>query len=634
MPDVKPDMHRKLPFLATAQRWAYLLPILGVGVLQAILVSIAFPISELLTELPILHIDAAYHWYQMAMARAFAESGTLVGYDPYFAAGNIAGVIPRMSTKVALGLAIIAPDVSITVLYKWYVIVGAVLAPSVVAMACMVLRLRIQETTVASLLSLLLWWTSQLRWYHTAGMSSWVFQAYLGLLFFALVVAYLRGGGRGSLLLAGIVGGVGLLYHPLFPVTVIFPVSGYIALKVREWPSWRGKWFGILIVIPVIAVLINLWWITPSLSFGFLEVNALGNEPGFMTKVSFGRVWQYLIPIWHGTSKLYPLLAVLGVAGCFAFRRRGHGTVLLALVGTWVAMSFFAWLGAEIPAVGRYTQPNRFAPVAYLALSVPAAFGITAVARLLFRPGPRLLRMTLGSLVIGLTFVGAYSAYEVVREVSYADIGHRGKRPPEVSGDGEYTRWLRQWISTETSLSARVMFETSKGRKYDNSHLTGYLALQEDREIIGGPYLAKRFADVWDGWAFGSPLEELPPERFLAYLDLYNIGWIVAHSEALKQYLDTMESVTPEAQFNMVRTYRVRREHSYFVEGQGRVAQRKHNRLVLDGLEGESVVLRYHYFPQLESTPPVTIESVYYLDDPHPFIKLTRPPTRLELHLR
>jgi hypothetical protein len=115
---------------------------------------------------------------------------------------------------------------------------------------------------------------------------------------------------------------------------------------------------------------------------------------------------------------------------------------------------------------------------------------------------------------------------------------------------------------------------------------------------------------------------------------LYNIGWIVAHSESLKRYLDNMESVTPEAHFQFVQTYRVQREHSYFSEGQGRIAERAHNRLVLDGLEGEYVVLRYHYFPRLESTPPITIESVYYLDDPDPFIKLTRPPPRLELHVR
>ena len=40
------------------------------------------------------------------------------------------------------------------------------------------------------------------------------------------------------------------------------------------------------------------------------------------------------------------------------------------------------------------------------------------------------------------------------------------------------------------------------------------------------------------------PLEEMPQERFLAYIELYNIGWIVAHSESLKQYLDAMESIS------------------------------------------------------------------------------------------
>ena len=147
--------------------WAYLLPILGIGVVQTILMSITFPLSELLTEKPILHIDAGYHWYQMAMARAFAEGGTIVGYDPYFAAGNFSGVIPRQSIKIALGLAILAPEVSISALYKLYAFFSAIFAPSLVAMACMVLRLRILETTIACVLSLLLWWTSELRWYHT-----------------------------------------------------------------------------------------------------------------------------------------------------------------------------------------------------------------------------------------------------------------------------------------------------------------------------------------------------------------------------------------------------------------------------------------------------------------------------------
>lgn len=64
----------RTPTVAGSQRFDALgipPPILGVGLLQAVLVSFTFPIRELSTERPILHIDAAYHWYQMAMARAF-----------------------------------------------------------------------------------------------------------------------------------------------------------------------------------------------------------------------------------------------------------------------------------------------------------------------------------------------------------------------------------------------------------------------------------------------------------------------------------------------------------------------------------------------------------------------------------
>src|SRR5262245_34755962 len=59
---------------------------------QALLVSYTFPLTELFTQKPLFHNDAAFHWYQMKMMVNLAQQGHLTGYDPFFNAGYIGGI--------------------------------------------------------------------------------------------------------------------------------------------------------------------------------------------------------------------------------------------------------------------------------------------------------------------------------------------------------------------------------------------------------------------------------------------------------------------------------------------------------------------------------------------------------------
>jgi hypothetical protein len=95
-----------------------------------------------------------------------------------------------------------------------------------------------------------------------------------------------------------------------------------------------------------------------------------------------------------------------------------------------------------------------------------------------------------------------------------------------------------------------------------------------------------------------------------------------------------MPGVTPQAELPPLKAYRIERPLAYVLEGSGQVADRGHNRLVLSGLSGESVILAYHHLPGLESDPPAHIEPVYLPGDPNPFIRILAPPPRLELRLR
>ena len=50
-------------------------------------------------------------------------------------------------------------------------------------------------------------------------------------------------------------------------------------------------------------------------------------------------------------------------------------------------------------------------------------------------------------------------------------------------------------------------------------------------------------ASSWDGQAFGTPIAAMTHDNFRRYLELYNVGWIVAHSPEMKQYLSNAPGI-------------------------------------------------------------------------------------------
>src|ERR1041385_5839518 len=65
-----------------------ILPVLAaLLILQALLISITFPVSELWTQTPLFHNDGAFHWYEIKVGVNLAKQGKLNGYDPFFNAG-------------------------------------------------------------------------------------------------------------------------------------------------------------------------------------------------------------------------------------------------------------------------------------------------------------------------------------------------------------------------------------------------------------------------------------------------------------------------------------------------------------------------------------------------------------------
>ena len=608
---------------------AYALVAAATLIVQFVLAAITLPLSEIASELPLFHIDGAYHWYNMKVAANLALTGNAVGYDPFFNAGFVDGIHYYVSGRLpALMAALFSPGIDEIPLYKAYVFGSSVLAPLCIVGAAVALRLAPREAAIASALGIAMWWVSYLRWYFTAGMVGYVTTCYLAVLFIALLFRELDRNRRSWVpVWLGLFGAFCFFWHQHFPFAVAIAVLAYLAVRGRELEYPRT--LVTLAIVAAVSLIPNLPWIYETLRYheGYAE-NATQNL------VDANMLWRELLGKLGDNargSKVYPLLLLGALIACVRpgdARRRGLWTAFLASA---VALELLAYLGSAVPLIGKI-QPNRFAPAGYLLLCIPAACGLDALFRAIV---DRVSRARLAAGALGVLVLGAAAvlAWEVRSEVTTGPHARYGATPPQVRPLGEDSAWVLQWLERKTTADQRVLFENSLGRVHDGAHMAGYYAYRSQREFIGGPYPFMNFAAAWDDVAFGKRLADIPIARMREYFSLYNIGAIIAHSPGAKAYFDRMPGVRLDATHGALHVYTVEGESSYFLAGSGRVVERGHNRLTLSDLVGPEVVLKYHYVPGMASDPPVRIDGVRMLDDPNPFVRIKEPPPRLRLYM-
>ncbi len=538
--------------------------------LQGVLLSCTFPIGQLLTDTPLLHNDAGYHWYQISLGKDLAGAGTLVGYDANFNAGYPGGVTYNWSAK----------------------------GPTAVAI-----------------------------------MVSFVACSFAALPYAAAALRYLEGRGDWRHLAAlGAAGALLVLLHFMFPIPVAVLMAAAVLAGFR--PKSPGRATAVFIVLPVLGLVPNLTWLLPARHYWSVFAAGVPDPFPHQKVVDPSVLWKELAGVWgataHGAKTYFPIALSAAVA-CFAPFRAEDRRSARAWTIAGIALAVFAAVGAALPPLAQ-VQPNRFGPVAYLFLCVPAAIGLEALLRRALSGATT--RRVMASALLVLALPGLlYAGLETVREVTPGPGSRYGVAPPEVKGVGEKSRWALDWLRSGTDTSGRVLFETSRGLVYDGDHMAGYLSRESGREFIGGPYPYHHFAGFWDGMLFNRHIEAIPHDAFLRYMGLYNVRWILVHSKESKRYLAGVPGVVPLASHEGLQTYRVEQEASFFAEGSGVVASKGPNRVVLDDLNGRSVVLKYHFIQGMRSEPPTAIGFVRLLDDPNPFIRITDPPRRLTLSL-
>ncbi len=166
-------------------------------------------------------------------------------------------------------------------------------------------------------------------------------------------------------------------------------------------------------------------------------------------------------------------------------------------------------------------------------------------------------------------------------------------------------------------------------------YLSAFIPQRTGRQLISGPINLyndrHHFAEFHSGKLLKRDVTTLSDEELRNYLSFYNIGAaVVIHPESLKRLQANSGLVTVAQSIGPVQLMKVHQALSWFVQGQGKV-KANFNHLELSEIEGNPVVLKYHWIDGLQSQPHAKIEPIKLADDPIPFIKIVDPPAALTI---
>ncbi|MFN7951891.1 MAG: hypothetical protein U0610_09190 [bacterium] len=570
--------------------------------------------------------------------RIHATTGRSWGYEPHFAAGYPFAFLEHNLVSHVYAAALF-PAVTAGQWVRFGVIGCWASIPLVVGASLRGFGFPRRAALLGTWVAVGLLATSELELFRAAGpivggyVSVWLLAALAG------AYAYLARGRRRGAVGFVVASAVATLVHK--GAVLLLPVP--IAVTLLAFGSGAPRRALALVVGGVAAtLLVNGWWIGPMLRFAHWRsavpwplwlqhdllrplrevLTPVAGFDGFDAGAALGR------RLW-GSWLARDTVLVAGVLGFARWREPRLARVLAASIAWCGGIAFY---GSWIAGIAAF-EPFRYVLAYRLLWVVPATVALASLADAIAcapRRHRRLVAIAVVAGVVGLAELPSYAWF--VARARPSDVP-----PPSIT-------LLADWIRNEAPPRGRLMVEdawigSDDPGPYDGSYALGPLALETERELIGGPTpwirLRHRFASFTAGEAFGARLAELSPERLRRDLELYDVTAIAAWHGESRAALDALVPyVKPVGERGRFRLYEVAREASSFEEGRGRVNARW-GALELADVEPADgqIVLRYHWADGMVAVPSGTVEPVWIGDDPVPFVRVVAPPRALELRL-
>ncbi|SIN98323.1 hypothetical protein SAMN05444166_1903 [Singulisphaera sp. GP187] len=614
-------------------------------------------------EHPVLVVDHALHLYHGALGSQFLrEHGTSWGFDPFFMAGYPESPIWDSSSNLSILFQFLAGGGYHPRAYNIGLLVCSILVVAFIPLGAAASGIRLPETAVAALLAWLYVhseWTDML-W--RSGLFSFV-TASAGTVL--LIGALLRFDRRPTtvawLALAGVSAAVWFT-HVTAPILALGAVIGFgAATALRHHWRWRLA----VVAAGVLALVVNLIWIGPFWRFrGIRSPQVFFMAPD----TPWYLIGQYLTNDLDGPLSLFILL--VGGLGLVVWFVQGHHVRAATFGGAALVCLGLALFGG-MWSVTKTLEPLRFKVPLHLLLAAPAgsllAVGSARLTGALGggRKGPVLVAVG-WSLAVGLAILVSPNGTAILKQQLLV------KRPLVAGLRPEMLQLVRSLRET-TDPSARVLFEDQlrlhELTDPECTHWTPLLPIllgRDKRLFIGGLYhmafiTNHQHTSFGDFHLGGRPIDTCSTEYLRAYCQLYNIGWAVCWSplsrccfdqwgqsqrvatlprfnspnkpistnmqqwqaltrrvgiERAKQYM-----TEGEGQYNI---YRIDRPRSFFLSGEGHLADVALNRIELADTTPQdgALIISMHWLDTWRTDPPLPLEPFYAPDDPVPFVRI------------
>ncbi|MBK7579917.1 MAG: hypothetical protein IPI67_06885 [Myxococcales bacterium] len=593
------------------------------------------PPRVLFSKEPVVVVDYALHAYQVDRAlTAFRGSGALWGWDPLVLAGQPAGVAEDLTSKgtelFVIGLRALGIHAGLG--FNLFIVLVMSLVPFVGYASARLFGLDRRSSGISVALWILLWYfDSLLHWTWWIGMISWSFAAYGAVLFVALFHRALEE--HETKWFAALVALTPALaiVHPFAGIALLVP-GGLMYFRARKTLGAREH--ALVWLAFAAGAATALIWIFPAYRFKHYVDTA---DSYFNARLEYllYDLFDLLKNSDHTGAPVRTLVRTL----CFAaggvtlwrWHKLGDRRVLpLASLCLWGIT--YAYLASYTNA-GRQTQPYRQIAPAMLAAAIPAGALLSELfSRESLRRMDKAAKLTLALALVlivprfvrtVLFFMPGLLPIMPTAEIVLNEPKPFGARLSHASPEAQE---LRAWLIEHAEGSGRIVV---RGVYPTHWVLAEYLAASTRLPILGG--LEHRNVHHADAHLFRrARAGNLLGAELQAYFDDYAVGWVVLAGEYgfLDYRQDVLELVATVAEH---RIYRVRQAPSYFLRGAGRVTEQAMNRIKVEDVTGDEVVLRFHWFEPLVCRPDCVIERFPIAGDRVGFIRVPRPPPSFEI---
>ena len=581
--------------------------------------------------------DFSFHYgHVLEKITYLKEFGKLWAYNPLIRAGSIANANTTIDNNGCVLFSFFLFFLPVGVSFKLYFILGILIVPLLCYKTARNFDLSQDVSLLASLIGTLLMHVSVMVNFIYWGTISFVFTSYLSVLTVSYFYCFCLRSKLKHLIYSTFLLIVSVWIHA-FAIVILFVsllLCYVLSFRRMNWLSHVS-----ILISLLFTVVANIPWLYPFFLFLdhikkdptsiFYKTNSL-IEP-LKTYILRDHLFNsYMSMVFHKEEWIDILLLLSGLFGIYLWnknRERVNAALSLGSVSFLFILSYYGSF-FEITNI----TPMRFLIPLNIFLVFPSAVGLNYLYR--FFLSDKSLKVKVISLVV--------SGYllSTLLVVPYYHLFYK-KDFRLVSKVPEPFTQLVSWIKNNTSKEGRILIENSdfeSGHQYYGTHLPFLLPIWTDREYIGvySYYAASRdsFTSYNAGFLFRKPIGDYSLEELRAYLDLYNIKWIICWSEKSKKVFESnCESYTPFTSIDKFHICRVERDPSFFIKGSGSALARQ-NEIHLKDVQSvdDEIVISYHWMKYLKTEPPLRLEQTYLLDDPIGFIKIKNPPSSLLIH--